>query len=102
MIAPGRKRSAATALSGGFGLPLQRVVDDKIVGAVEQLPHHRQVVGAEAIRLFPLLALLVGAGYGDAVKGAFLAVVAPDGRFKCSRTNFVNRFRFRGHSASFD
>src|SRR5579862_9500112 len=67
------------------------------MGEVEQLGHRQQVVRIEAVGLLPaILALLVAAAGDDAVPGAFLAGIAPDGDLQNAEADLVCWFRHGG------
>src|SRR5271154_4313028 len=56
------------------------LVHDPGVSEVEQFCHRQQVVRIEAVGFLPgVLALLIAAAGSDAVPGAFVAAIAPDG-----------------------
>ena len=61
---------------------------------IEELCHRQQVVEAQAVGLLPgLFTLLVAAAGDDAVPGALLAVVTPDGDLQNADAYFVCWFR---------
>src|SRR5262245_29398140 len=57
---------------------------------VEELGQQQQVILPEAIRLLPVLALLVAPGGRHRVPGTLLTVVFPDAEFNRSRADLMN------------
>ena len=71
----------------GVGLLL---LSDPGVGLVKQLGHRQQVVEVEAVGFSPgVIALLVAAAGSDAVPGAFLAGIAPNGDLQDADADFL-------------
>lgn len=68
----------------------QLLVHDPGVGQVEQLGHRQQIVGAEAVGLFPgVITLLVAASGIDAVPVALFTVISPDRDLQDADADFV-------------
>lgn len=80
-------------------------VKDPRVGLVEDLADKRQVIAAETLGVFPLIAVLVEPAHGDIVARTVLGFVVPDRGTDSSHSNFVNGTGFSlgtlGHHFTF-
>jgi hypothetical protein len=60
------------------------------VSQLEQFGHRQQIVGVQAVGLFPgIVALLVSPAWDDAVSGGFVRRVPPDRNLQYAAANFM-------------
>jgi len=70
------------------------MLEDPGMGEVGDFFDQRQFVAAEAVRRFPLVAVLVKTADGDIVPNAVLGFVRPDRGLDPAQADFVNGFGF--------